>query len=886
LSLNSIFLRCFVDTYGAEYDYDGVVSKSNDLIHLVIDVNTDKKLNLIYGTSILLINKIQYKTYVFYNDDAKSSDIAKIKASCDSSIEILSRKEFVENVFVPYVLRARAKCIGFSLPFILSRMATDVTYSTRQPNGFSFTISEKAKIPDLIIKSNDSKSQFIEFTKTFRKKRKTPYYRGCFVDCKTLGFVLTNNSYLRDSILADFDCPKYIPLNKTISKDNIQSSITNVMTIYSLYNQLMKRYEIFCIKKLENKLFSPASIGISYLEKIGIKPFLKQNPDFCKKILGIVMSAYFGARVEARRINIPTLVTILDFASMYPTLFVLFGMYSLLIAEKISYHTTTESTQEFLDKITINQINKPETWKNMLTMCKIVPDNEILPVRSDYSKNILNVGLNHLKSKDGTELYYALPDLIASKLLTGKISKIIEAITFFPQGVQSGLKDIEILPGINLKKGEDLFKKLIEERFAIKKQKQTKESDQLQKILKIIANSTCYGKFIQLDTRNTILEKKVTVYGLDTFDTETFKIENPAKFFHPIISVFLTAGSRLILAAAEYLLEQNKGYMMYCDTDSVFVSPDHAKLIQDFFRPLNPYSEKMEMFKVQEDGKKLENVMCLAISSKRYAVYEYENDTITILKYSNHALGHYLGINHKQFWHNIILLWYHPEKEDEIVSKYDTSYAMSELTISHYSFLERFDGVNYGKKYSQKIKPYDTVLVGTACRKDSTGMPIIPFVPKIDQYDEIPFMPFVDKSGIQYPNSDSLDSSEYWKKMSEVFSEYRNHRETKLDSFDCVVQRKHLVFGKESIKYVGKEIHDLEESMIFGASKNDSIMYENEQERLRRIAENLTLEKALRIGISRRVYFDWKKKIREGKSLVFKNKSAETLFSEYLQKNR
>ena len=882
MSLDSVYLRCFVDTHGKEYDDSTKIEpRPTDLIHLVLDYNKC----LEYGTCVILVNQKITKSIIFHQDDAKQSDITKIlNYSKKNNVTVLSRKEFVEQIFFPYVHKARAKCIGFGLPFILSRLVIDVTESKRHPNGFSFTLSERAKFPHIVIKSINSKSQFIEFNKTFRKKKHStiPYYRGCFVDCKTLGFVLTNNVYSLESALSDFDCLVIEKESKSISEKNIQSSLYNVLTVYSLYNKLMKRYEMFCLKKMENKLFSPATIGVSYLEKIGVKPFLKQNKDFSKELLGKIMSTYFGARVEDRIVNKPTLVTILDFASMYPTLFALFGMYSLLIAEKISYHNTTESTQEFLDKITISEINKPQTWPKMLTLCKIVPDNEILPVRSDYTESILNVGLNYLKSKDGTGLYYTLPDLIASKLLTGKTPKIIEAITFFPQGVQSGLKDIKILPGIFLKKGEDLFKKLIEARFAIKKQNidHNKELDQIQKILKIIANSTCYGKFIQIDTRNTILEKKVTVYGLGTFDANTFKIENPAKFFHPIISIFLTAGSRLILAAAEYLLEQNKGYMMYCDTDSVFVSPDHTKLIQDFFRPLNPYSEKIEMFKIQEeDGRELKNVLCLAISSKRYVVYEYQNDTITILKYSNHALGHYVTIDHKQFWHDIILLWYHPEKEDEIASKYDMIFAMSELIISQYSFLKSFDGVNYGKPYFQRTKPYDTLLVGTACRKNSTGVPIIPFVPKIDQYDEIPFMPFVDKSGRQYPNSDSLDSSEYWKKISLVFSEFRDHRETKLDELDGMVQRKHIVFGKESVKYVGKEIHDLEESIVFGASKNDSIMYENEQEKIRRIIENLTEEKARELEISRRTLFYWNQKLRNGIPLKVKDMTLKKLLS-------
>lgn len=120
-------------------------------------------------------------------------------------------------------------------------------------------------------------------------------------------------------------------------------------------------------------------------------------------------------------------------------------MYFLLIAEKISYHTTTQETQEFLNRITVSDINQPQTWKKMLTICKIIPDEDILPVRSDYGNKITtNTGTNYLKSIDGTGLWFTVPDLIASKLLTGKTPKIIEAITFAPEGAQSGLRDIEI----------------------------------------------------------------------------------------------------------------------------------------------------------------------------------------------------------------------------------------------------------------------------------------------------------------------------------------------------------------------------------------------------------------------------------------------------------
>ncbi|NDB52354.1 MAG: hypothetical protein EB161_09485, partial [Nitrosopumilaceae archaeon] len=188
-------------------------------------------------------------------------------------------------------------CIGFELPFVLSRLATEVTESRRFPNGFSFTLSHRAKHPHIVVKSIDSKSQFIQFNKTFRKKKsqKITYYRGGFIDCKTIAFVLTNDKYDLDSALTDFECPIKLKSKKYgISEHNIKASINNLIAYRILYKQQMKRYEMFCIPKQEHNLLSPASIGKAYLEKIGIKPFLEQNPQFSKELLGYVMSTYYG----------------------------------------------------------------------------------------------------------------------------------------------------------------------------------------------------------------------------------------------------------------------------------------------------------------------------------------------------------------------------------------------------------------------------------------------------------------------------------------------------------------------------------------------------------------------------------------------------------------
>ena len=177
-----------------------------------------------------------------------------------------------------------------------------------------------------------------------------------------------------------------------------------------------------------NRLYSPASIGKLYLERLNIKPFLEKNPEFPKKVLGYLMTAYYGGRVETRIRKTPVKVTCLDFTAMYPTMFCLQDMYKFLTAEKIETVDATQETQKFLDEITLDDIAKKETWKKMAVLCKVRPDgNMILPVRSTYEtgKKAQNIGVNYLKSTDNTCLWYALADLAASKFLTGKTPMLL-----------------------------------------------------------------------------------------------------------------------------------------------------------------------------------------------------------------------------------------------------------------------------------------------------------------------------------------------------------------------------------------------------------------------------------------------------------------------------
>ncbi|MGY5147479.1 MAG: hypothetical protein ACW9W4_05735 [Candidatus Nitrosopumilus sp. bin_7KS] len=895
-----LYFRCYTEKKGKKKDKPRLKLEANQNLVLVLDTETrsDEFQGLVFGScGVWSFGKLR-QFYIFYDDNLSDQDIEKlVKIASKHKCELLSRKDFVEKVFIPNVYRARAICVGFNLPFDLSRLAIYSGKSKLQHNGFSLKLSENKSNPRIVIKSLDGKSAFIQFashskTETEKKSRT---YRGCFVDLKTFTFALTNKSYTLKNALIDFGS-KFRKLDTdehgVMSENYVEYNINDTLATHDLYLQAMKRYLTYHIRKHESELYSPASIGKSYLEQIGIVPFLKQNPDFSRELLGYVMMTYYGGRTDCRIRKTPTKVSYIDFTSMYPTIYVLLQMDKFLKAKKITHHKSTKETQKLLDTVTKQDITNKEFWKKSITICKVIPNDDILPARSKYNtQNTTNIGINYLKSRDSTAIWVTLHDLIGSKFLSGKTPKILESFTFVPEGMQENLKEIDIFEGITVKPDEDFIQKIIEKRLEIKNNIMPFDgaiSKLIQNHLKIVANSASYGIFIQQDIEHPNKSNDVSVFGSDeSFETSVERIEKNGTFFNPIMGVFLTSGARLILATSESLVLENKGYMAYCDTDAVFISPEHVQLVQDFFKPLNPYKHDVEMFKIEEyedENKKkhlADDVWFYGISAKRYVLYGFENDEIKIYKYSSHGLGHLEGVDHEQWWKDILECHYHPERKDEIISKYKNRPAISTLRVSTFPIYERFSKLNKGKLYSDSITAFNFFTIGTAVLSDpETGEPIIPMIPKVDssKHTQVPYMEFLDhKTGKVYPHEGSLDAKEYWKMLDKVFEDYINHDEAKSNGDIGVLERKHLEIDKNSIKYIGKEANNIEFSMVRGAFAEDSNEYVNEQKRIREIIVSLTLRKALEIGLDRREFYRLKKKLESSKRIILRKKILEKI---------
>ena len=364
----------------------------------------------------------------------------------------------------------------------------------------------------------------------------------------------------------------------------------------------------------------------------------------------------------------------------------------------------------------------------------------IVPVRSGYgSKKTQNIGVNYLKSTDGTSLWYTVSDLIASKLLTGHTPTIEKAITFHPVGVQQKIPDekIEIFKGIAINpRNENFIEQLIEKRLEMKQSSvDDSEIDKtIQNTIKIIANTASYGIHIQVNSQKSERQNElVTVYGVDdelfSVNSNTISREEiPSRHFNPILGVLLPAAARLVLAAAESLVTSHRdGFVAYMDTDSIMVSTKHANEIQEFFQILNPYANKdVQTMKIEksDDGKPLEDVLFYGISSKRYVLFGYNvvENKFNIYKLTSHGLAHLLDVDKKQWWHDILAMHYHPENKQEILDRYDDKYAVSKMSITTPNMLKRFCN----------LRPFDKILVGAGYKTDDNGNVVIPTLPYLD----------------------------------------------------------------------------------------------------------------------------------------------------------
>lgn len=868
------------------------------------ETTTDQFQNLTFGTChIYERNKLVFQV-LFYSDKVNDKQLTIIRKFADTNnIHIMEVREFVDRVFLPEVYSNRTLCVGFNLPFDLSRLAISWGNARgKNEGGFSFKLTEDPQYPRLVIKHLDSTKAFIQFTNGFsradgnsRSRKGSNRFRGHFLDLRTFSFALTNEKHTLDSACRYFGAE----IGKTatddhgkVTKEYLEYNINDVNATYSLYKKTIEEFEKYHLDIPPTKIYSPASIGKAYFRKMGLKSFLEKNPDFPKEVLGWIMATYYGGRSEVRIRKTPVEVNLIDFLSMYPTMCIIQDLWKFVIAKNVVQFEDTDEVRKFVEKSSLDSFSDPSNWKKLNAICQIVPDNDILPVRCKYgNKNTFNIGLNYLTSQE--PIWYSLADVIGSKLLTGKTPTILKAIRFEPEGVQPDLNKIEMIGDKIVDPAtDDFFVFLMEYRGEIKRKrdnfpkgsKEYRHWDSVQNVIKIITNSSSYGIFVEINSSKKE-NSQVRVYGnqSESFLNVKDMVELFGQEFNPIVSTLITSASRLVLAITEAILAKHGETYAFCDTDSMAISPDMVEEVQSYFQHLSPYSFADPLFKLEnenfkEGSKDLEPLWFYGISAKRYVLYNMHDERPSIRKYSLHGLGHILnpfpkavnGDWQESVWQDALDLHLGHMSVSELHEKYADHYAVSKIAMTSPNILSRFKRLNKGKLYDQQIKPFNFALLGIKTVAD--GVDVKPIASFCKDTQAVVYREF-----INYDNGRVISGKQFWKSMDSIFFDYLDHEELKFSGDVGVLGRRSLLV--HSMVNIGKESNNLEEAEVFGAGENAYQTYFNNEDLLKKKVElnnfilGMNTKQAIEFGISKLQLIRMKKKLRVGSSLKLSKKT-------------
>ena len=596
---------------------------------------------------------------------------ADVEDGCPEDILVQSRTEFVDGEFWTAV-QAGAVVVCFNAPFDLSRLALEYREARKKNSGWSMVLwryegkPDKLK-PKLRIKPKDSRSAFISFAGGDPNNRTV--YRGRFLDLSVLGWALRNRHMTLEGFLKSFGLEGKIDHEPTgrVTKKELAYGRRDAERTVALLNAMKREYDGFPIDLPPERAMSAASITKAFLDKMEVEQPSRKF-DLPDQILGKCMQAYYGGRSEIRIRHEEVPIVVCDTTSEYPSVAGLLQLWSVLTAATVEVEDCTEEARRILDGVTTETILNPSLWPRLAFFASVKPSGDLLPVRAMYSETgETNIGLNPLTARE--PIWYAGPDLAASRLASEVPLQIVEAFRIAPKGVQEGMKATAIGTRTINPVADDFFRAVIEDR------KNLPKSHPHYLLLKIIANAL-YGIFAELnkDEFGKNSAKQLEVFsGTYIFDQPTFVVERPGKWQFPPAAALITAGGRLVLAILERMVKDLGGTYLLTDTDSMFFvasekgglypCPGGQHELEDGtsavkaitwkqvdtlcakLNSLNPYDPNIvpDILKVEDCNYQCngdqDQLFGLAVSAKRYVVYTRKHDKVEIIKPSEHGLG-------------------------------------------------------------------------------------------------------------------------------------------------------------------------------------------------------------------------------------------------------
>ncbi|MDE2200866.1 MAG: hypothetical protein KGJ41_17790, partial [Rhodospirillales bacterium] len=690
-----IALRAFVDGPAAPAPHQRhhtmrAIGASDRVLVIDTETTTDASQQLRFGAYQLRIGDALAEAGFFYDPESLTGEeMALLQTEAGRlGMKLMPVAAFIEEVFYEATYERLGTLVGFNLPFDISRLAIAQAPARGKTmrRGFTFKLSTNRRWPRIQVKHLSQRAALIRFAMVKgsragrgmrrRRQRRAPR-RGFFVDVKTAAAALTARSFSLATLADHLDVPsRKLHTDEhggALTADYVAYAARDVQTTWECYVALRDRFARFGLATPLPRIYSEASLGKAHLRDMGVAPWREVQSDFDPKMTGIILSSYYGGRTEVRIRRQVREVAYCDFLSMYPTVCVLMGLWRFITTNGVRHCNATEEIRDFLETLTTENMQQPDTWRLLPVLVQIVPDEDLLPVRAKYGgETHYTIGLNLLMAP--TPMWFTLADCIAATLLGGKPPKVLQAIRFEPMNRQASLCPVSILGNDAYRIDpvqDDFIRRLIELRNDIRAQEVEPNSDAetrrdtAQQAAKILANATSYGIFIELNPNEMSEPFQAQGYANgDEFGCTLTQVEEPGRYFHPLLGTLITGAARLMLALTERRIRDSDLEWVFCDTDSMAIARPpgmaeaafHAKVkaIRDWFAPLNPYGGRaggQSVLKLEDtnlavwaDGshsRELAPLYCFAVSPKRYAMFNIAADGRPVLrKASAHGLGH------------------------------------------------------------------------------------------------------------------------------------------------------------------------------------------------------------------------------------------------------
>ncbi len=875
------------------------------------ETTTDQRQELRFAFYQLRNGDALHSAGAVYNEsELTTSDIKILKQfAVERQLELMPVQEFIDKVFLEIAYSLGSAYIGFNLPFDLSRLA--IRHVPAKPSkgnfsmvdGFSFSYSDDKRKPKIQVKHLSSRNSLIRFTVPYTNQQSPsmrrrgiymPDRRGHFIDVMSLASALLSGSWNLAS-LANFLGTEHRKLETEehgakLTKQYLEYAYQDVQVTWECYVELAKRYSTLKLGTRIEKIISEASLGKAYLDQMGIQPWRVVQPDFPKELIGSAMASYYGGRAEVHARRIPVPAVYCDFLSMYPTVCALMNLWRFVISIGMAYEDATSWTIDFLESVTLSDMQNPEAWKLLTVLVRVLPDSDVFPIRAKYDGSSRSIGLNKVSSNQ--PMWFTLADCIASKLFTGKAPKVIEAVRLTPCKPQENLRSVDIAGNLEYRVdpiADDFLKKVIENRMQVKKKLrnavgQDKERLQSeQQALKICANATSYGIYVELNPNRHGVPVEQLCYGntSEPFKVNRTSVEEPGRFFNPFLATFITGAARLMLGMSEQVALSKDLTWAFCDTDGIAFTPhpstkmsdedlfEAVSEVRDWFKALSPYAESNDILKLEDENFSIDNpkeqalLYCFAISAKRYALFNIGvDDSITLRKATAHGLGHlsepYNESNapdsvpeprfdyrksglkrwHCDLWHQIVKagLDGKPELVDLDALPGLEAKAVSRYTATTPELLDWFKIYNGDKQYCQQVKPFNFMLSYRYRTELFSQQTFKVSAPYNKDLAKGVLQCFDRETGKPVPVNELLS-------VRESLRTFHLHPESKFEFGNYVdvgfTARKHVQVL--AIEHIGKEAHRWEDSVELGEILTDEQEYghcpKEGQSRLKKVIE-------------------------------------------------